>query len=86
MVAALPARFGRRRLGRVALEPAVDEVVVVLLAPQQPGEGLALHVAQVVGHVEGRDAAVEGVGLGDALREQRVEVRAQRLPAACRRR
>ena len=36
-------RLGRRRLGGVAGQPAFDEVVVILLAPQQPGESLALH-------------------------------------------
>ena len=36
------AALGRRwRLGRVAVEPALDVVVVELLAPQHPGERLA---------------------------------------------
>ena len=40
---------GRCRLGRVAVEPAVDVVVVQLLAPQHPGERLAHHLGLVRG-------------------------------------
>ena len=59
----LLARFRRRRSGGIAVEPALDHVAVVLLAPQHAGERLALHVAHVVGNVERRDALVERVGL-----------------------
>ena len=46
-VAAVEARVRRGRLGRVAVEPALDVVVVELLAPQHPRERLAHHVRLV---------------------------------------
>ena len=46
----------RRRLGRVAVEPAGDVVVVELLAPQHPGERLAHH-QRLVGRRAGRASA-----------------------------
>ena len=40
-VAAVPVRLGRRRLARVAVEPAAHVVRVHLLAPDEPGARLA---------------------------------------------
>ena len=62
----LLARLGRRRAGRIAVEPAMHRVVIVLLRPQHPGERLALHVAHVLRQRERRHAAVEVVGLAPA--------------------
>ena len=57
VVAADLARRRRRRLGRIAVEPALDVVVIELLAPQQAGEGLAHDAARVVGERLRRDGA-----------------------------
>ena len=62
------------RVDALLAQPAVDVVLVVLLAPQQPGERLAHDVRRVLVEVAGDDAGVEGVRLGDPLREHRVEV------------
>ena len=62
------------RVDALLAQPAVDVVLVVLLAPQQPGERLAHDVRRVRVEVAGDDAGVEGVRLGDPLREHRVEV------------
>ena len=75
-----PCRRSRwwRRLGRVAVQPALHVVAVELLAPDHPGEGLAGHEPRVVVHV-GRDhLAVELVRLRAALREHLVELGAER--------
>ncbi len=79
MIAAVPARVGRRRSGRIAVEPAVHRIVVVLLRPQHPGEGLPLHVAHVLRQLERRHAPVELVGLAPAQFERRVEPGAERV-------
>ena len=58
----------------VLLEPAVEVEVVVLLAPQHPGQRLAHHrrLVRVVGRRG--DRGVELVGLGDARGEQPLDV------------
>ena len=70
-VAALEPRGRRARLGRVAVEPALDVVVVELLAPQHSGEGLTHHVRLVVGHAGRRQLGVELVGLRAPARDAR---------------
>ena len=55
-VAAVPALRRRRRPGRVAVQPALDVVVVELLGPDQPGERLPLDQPLVLGQ-PGRPAA-----------------------------
>ena len=42
------ARVGRGLRG-IAVEPALHIIVIALLAPEQPGEGLALNQARVFG-------------------------------------
>ncbi len=65
----------RRRLRRVAVEPALDVVAVELLAPDHPGERLAGDQALVVVDT-GRDhLGVELVGLSASLVEDLVERR-----------
>ena len=74
---AAPARR-RRRLGRVTVEPAGHVVVVQLLAPQHPGEGLPHHHRLVrAGRLRGQ-LGVELVGLGPALVDDAVEAAAER--------
>ena len=68
------AAFGRgRRLGGVAVEPALHVVAVELLAPDHPGEGLPGDQTRVVVDGGGDDLAVELVGLLAALVEHLVE-------------
>ena len=90
-VAAVPPLRRRRRLARVAVEPAGHVVVVELLAPEHAGERLAHHRG-FVGRCRGRgEFGVELVGLGAPLRHYPGEVRASAVagsgpPPAGRRR
>ena len=78
---------GRVRVPRVDVvlaQPAVDVVLVVLLAPQQARERLAHH-ERAVGVERGRDhLGVERVGLLEARGEDRVEVDRSRRAAVSR--
>ena len=71
-VAAVQALRRRRRLRRIAEQPAPHVVVVELLRPQHPGERLPLHHARV--------------GIGDALLQRRVELIGLPPPASRERR
>src|SRR5687767_2189126 len=73
-VAPLLALARRRGLGIVAVEPAADLVVVVLLGPHHPGERLALHGPRIRVDDVALQRAVERVGLATALREDGVDV------------
>ncbi len=73
-VASMHALRRRRRLRRIALEPFLHDVVVVLLRPQQAGQALAHHRRGVVGDVGWNDGGVELVGLALARRHRVVEV------------
>ena len=75
------ARGRRARLGRVAVEPALDVVVVELLAPQHPGERLPHHVRLVVRARRRRQLGVELVRLAAPLRGHVGEVRPRRPPS-----
>ena len=79
VIAPALARFRRRRLGRVTLEPLFHEVAIVLLVPQHSGERLPLHAAHVGRQLERRDPLVERIGLFDALREYGIERRPEGL-------
>ncbi len=57
----------------VLFEPRVEIEVVVLLAPEHPGEGLAHDVRLVGAGLGRRDRPVELVGIGDARREHLVD-------------
>ena len=61
---------GRRRIGRISVEPLVHVVVIELLAPDQPGEGLSLDEALVGAQVLAAEVGVEVVGLGDPGRQR----------------
>ena len=67
---------GRRRLRRVAVEPARDVVVVELLAPEHPGERLAQDERLVLRRGGRRQLGVELVGLA-----RRRSPRPRRSPA-----
>ena len=76
-VAAAPSLRWWRRLGRVAVQPALHVVPVELLAPDHPGEGLTGDEPRVVVDV-GRDhLGVELVGLTAPRREHLVELGAE---------
>ena len=80
----MPATGWRRRLCGIALQPLRHIVVVELLRPDQPGEGLTLHGTCIGILQPGLYARVEAVGLCLALFENRVEVaerQRHRLPA-----
>ena len=81
-VAAAVALLRRRGLGRVAVEPGGDVVVVELLAPQHPGERLAHHQRLVRGRGVGRQVGVELVGFGAAGGGHVVRSPARRLGRA----
>ncbi len=68
----------RRRLGRIAVQPAGDVVVVELLAPQHPGERLPHHHRLVGRRPRRGQLGVELVRLGPPLRHYPVELTAQR--------
>jgi hypothetical protein len=72
------AARGRRRLGRVAVQPARNVVVVELLAPEQPAERLAHHHGLIGGRAWRRQLGVELVRLASAQRDHPVEVGAER--------
>ena len=70
------------RVGPVLAQPAVDVVLVVLLAPQQPGQRLAHHQPGVGGQRRWDDRRVEPVRLVAARLEHPVELRAERVARA----
>ena len=72
-VAPVEALRRRRRLRRIALEPFLHDVVVVLLRPQQPGQALAHDRPGVLGQVGRDDGGVELVGFALARRHRVVE-------------
>ena len=74
VVAALLPFGRRRRLGGVALQPFAHLVTVKLLAPDHPGERLALDVAFVGGGNAVLQLRVKIVGLKDAPGEDGIEV------------
>ena len=72
----LPRRR-RRRLGRIAVEPAGDVVVIELLAPDHAGERLAHDRGLVVGRARRAERGVVLVGLARAVGERAIEARAE---------
>ncbi len=69
VIPALEAFRRRGRLARIAVQPLADDVVVILLAPQQPRERLSHHVLAVVAQRGRDDVRVELVGFGDPIVE-----------------
>src|SRR5688500_3912379 len=61
----------------VLLQPPVYVVVVVLLRPEHPREGLAVYAALVLVQRARRDALVELVGVEQALPERLGELRSE---------
>jgi hypothetical protein len=80
-VAAGLSRGRRFRLAGITVEPSRYVVVVELLAPQHPGEGLPHHHCFVRRGDRGSEAGIELVGLGPAGGEHLVEI-----PSHCGRR
>ena len=73
-VAAVAAGGRRPRLGRIAVEPALDVVVVELLAPEHPRERLPHHARLVVGAGRRRQLRVELVRLAPPVGHDAAEV------------
>ena len=71
-------RLRRRRRARVAVEPAADVVGVHLLAPDEPGAGLAQDPHALGVRAGGRERGVELVGVGLACGDDLVERRGGR--------
>src|SRR5262245_34669446 len=61
-------------MGLVLAEPLLEIEVVVLLAPEHPGEGLAMDKPRVVAERARRDTSVELVGIRDTAGEHPVEI------------
>ena len=77
-VAAVLALVRRRGLVRIALEPVPDHIVIELLRPEQASERLPHHVACVGGEMARDHRIVEFVRFLAALREDALEVAAER--------
>src|SRR6478736_8361178 len=67
VISAAAALGRRRRTGRVSLQPFPNYVMIKLLGPEEPAEGLTHHRPSVVGQFGGSDARIEFVGLLAAL-------------------
>ena len=76
-VAARPVTIRGRRAARITIEPAGHVVLIELLGPEHPAEGLAHHARLVGAAVGWREQGVEGVGLALSRRQHRAEARAQ---------
>ncbi len=74
-VAAMQPTGRGRWTCRVAGEPIRNDVVVELLAPEQPSRGLAYHAPLGLAKLHSGDRLVILVGLADARREHRLRVR-----------
>ena len=69
-VAAGLALVRRRRLGGIALQPLLDDVIIELLRPEHPGERLPLDGTMFVAQATGSERAVKLVRFRPALREE----------------
>ena len=58
----------------VLAQPVLQIEVVVLLAPQQSRQRLAMHPALIFGQRSGRNPRVEFISIGDAVLEDRLEI------------
>ena len=77
VISAIAARRVGRRLRGIAGEPALHIIVIALLAPDQPGEGLALNQARVLGETGAATLGVKIVGFFLAQTEDIVEAEAE---------
>src|SRR5438094_1212412 len=76
-VPSAPACRGRSRLRGIAVEPALDVVVVELLAPHEAGEAATHDRRLLVRGAVGAERSVEGVGLSLAVDQHPLETRTQ---------
>ena len=83
-IAALLAALGRGWLGRIALQPQLDAIVVELLAPHQPGQGLPLNLRSSSLRSGRLDGGIELVRLGDALLQRPAQSRQRDRRVPCR--
>src|SRR5262245_63204405 len=74
-VAALLARRRWRWAGGVAVQPPLYSIVIKLLAPQESGESLSLHISLIVAQVEVLDSRIELVCFLYPLLKNAVEIR-----------
>ncbi len=79
VVSTLLALGRGRRLDGVTLQPALDFVMVELLAPKQSSEGLTLDRARILGEIGRNHRGVELIGLALQRRHDRFEARAEQL-------
>ena len=73
-VTPVPTAGGWRRHVGVALQPVFDDVMVKLLAPEQPGVGLPDNAAFFLCHARRNALVVEFVSLPDTLREDLINI------------
>ena len=73
MIAALQPLARRRRTGGIAPQPPAHIVVIELLAPQQPREGLAHDIPTIRGKIRGDEGSVKLVRFLLSLRKDPVE-------------
>ena len=76
-VPSAPACRGRSRLRGIAVEPALDVVVVELLAPHEAGEAATHDRRLLVRGAVGAERSVEGLGLSLAVDQHPLETRTQ---------
>ena len=79
-VAAGLALGRRRRLGGVALQPLLDDVIIKLLCPKHPGERLSLNGAVFAAQAARGERAVKLVRFLPSLRDEPIEIVESRNP------
>src|ERR1700688_2485696 len=77
LVSAVPALFRGRRLARITGKPSEDVVVVELLRPHHPRQGLTHYVASIFGNVLRHTRTVKIVAFFLAQVEKTVETSAE---------
>ena len=78
-VAAVGPASGRRRLFRIAIQPAVDHIVIELPRPEQAGIGLPGNLSLFFVDIRRQPGGIEFVGLADAIDKDPIEIGSKRL-------
>ena len=76
------AGFRQQRIGPMFVEPFVEIVEEILLAPQHPGQSLPHHIGRIFAHPGRRYRPIELVGVAPARLENLSEPRAERFLGA----